>query len=257
MNFKVFGIILVLFSQDEDQDNSCNSSKCDDPNKISDDYSPSDKRYWLLTVIFGALTDEDIPTIEEKLAKLYRIAFTRQQSYHLGLTNASIEVETTPYPANVTSTSTVNQKRSVNNSIEIRPTTILEYEKYFSNKIEKTNDGQLENSEVFNDINSSYLHNLTNRDTLAQQSSLITSSTTTSSLSNLTTAKSLMPSYEDKQNLENKPIVTNKKRIKHDEMIRHVSVMVHNISIVTEDDKDYLDGQVEAIVQNTKYDVRE
>lgn len=204
------------------------------------------------------LADEDISTIEGKLAKLYRIAFTRQQSYHLGLSNGSMEINTTSFAPNQSLTPTINHKRSVNTSIEIRPTTILEYEKYFSHNNENTERGQSGDSKLLQDVNSSYPHSLSKRDTLPQQSSLITPTPT--ALTNVTTAKPLMPSYEDKQNLASNPrSATDNKRInpndrmKQNEMIRHVSVLIHNISIVTEDDRDYLDSQVEAIVQSTKY----
>lgn len=40
-------------------------------------YSATDRRYWLLTVMSGFYTQKDNPILEEKLAKLYRLAFTR------------------------------------------------------------------------------------------------------------------------------------------------------------------------------------
>lgn len=40
-------------------------------------YSATDRRYWLLTVMSGFYTAKDNPTLEEKLARLYRLAFTR------------------------------------------------------------------------------------------------------------------------------------------------------------------------------------
>lgn len=46
---------------------------------------PTDRRYWLLTVVGGFFGPQDFPILEEKLAKLYRIAFTRQQAKHLGI----------------------------------------------------------------------------------------------------------------------------------------------------------------------------
>lgn len=49
--------------------------------------SPADRRYWLLTVVGGLFGPQDFPILEEKLAKLYRIAFTRQQAKHLGLSS--------------------------------------------------------------------------------------------------------------------------------------------------------------------------
>lgn len=50
--------------------------------------------------------------------------------------------------------------------------------------------------------------------------------------------------------LDNKRI---NQKSKLDEMNRNVKVLVHNISVVMDDEKDYLDGQVEAINQNTRY----
>lgn len=44
-----------------------------------DNISPTDRRYWLLTVVAGLFSPKDFPILEEKLAKLYRIAFLRQQ----------------------------------------------------------------------------------------------------------------------------------------------------------------------------------
>lgn len=40
-------------------------------------YSATDRRYWLLTVMSGFYTQKDSPMLEEKLARLYRLAFTR------------------------------------------------------------------------------------------------------------------------------------------------------------------------------------
>lgn len=50
---------------------------------------PSDRRYWLLTVVAGLFSAQDFPILEEKLAKLYRIAFLRQQANHLGIVNGN------------------------------------------------------------------------------------------------------------------------------------------------------------------------
>ncbi|XP_068152568.1 uncharacterized protein [Drosophila tropicalis] len=51
-------------------------------------YSATDRRYWLLTVMSGFYTPKDNPMLEEKLARLYRLAFTRQQTRHLGINGA-------------------------------------------------------------------------------------------------------------------------------------------------------------------------
>lgn len=42
-----------------------------------DSIPPYDRRYWLLTVVAGMFGPQDFPILEEKLAKLYRIAFLR------------------------------------------------------------------------------------------------------------------------------------------------------------------------------------
>lgn len=74
---------------------------------------PSDRRYWLLTVVGGFFGPQDFPILEEKLAKLYRIAFTRQQARHLGINGYN--------KTNNNSTSTIERiKRSV-----IQPTKVL------------------------------------------------------------------------------------------------------------------------------------
>ncbi|XP_013107612.1 uncharacterized protein LOC106087194 isoform X2 [Stomoxys calcitrans] len=51
-------------------------------------FSATDRRYWLLTVMSGFYTQKDNPMLEEKLARLYRLAFTRQQTKHLGINGA-------------------------------------------------------------------------------------------------------------------------------------------------------------------------
>ncbi|KAH8383305.1 hypothetical protein KR009_007966, partial [Drosophila setifemur] len=62
-------------------------------------YSATDRRYWLLTVMSGFYTAKDNPMLEEKLARLYRLAFTRQQTRHLGINGAQqIEGVNLPIP---------------------------------------------------------------------------------------------------------------------------------------------------------------
>ncbi|EDW16294.1 uncharacterized protein LOC6574805 isoform X1 [Drosophila mojavensis] len=51
-------------------------------------YTSTDRRYWLLTVMSGFYTAKDNPMLEERLARLYRLAFTRQQTRHLGINGA-------------------------------------------------------------------------------------------------------------------------------------------------------------------------
>lgn len=50
---------------------------CTESNTYASEYLPSDRRYWLLTVLAGYFSTEDYPIIEDKLAKLYRMAFSR------------------------------------------------------------------------------------------------------------------------------------------------------------------------------------
>ncbi len=64
----------------------------------------SDRRYWLLTVIAGLFKESDFPILEDKLAKLYRIAFLRQQAKHLGIGNggdAKNETKIDDKPSNI------------------------------------------------------------------------------------------------------------------------------------------------------------
>lgn len=42
-----------------------------------DNVTPTDRRFWLMTVIGGLFGKKDYPELEGKLAKLYRVAFTR------------------------------------------------------------------------------------------------------------------------------------------------------------------------------------
>ncbi|XP_035789588.1 uncharacterized protein LOC118465444 isoform X2 [Anopheles albimanus] len=51
--------------------------------------TPTDRRFWLMTVIGGLHGRHDYPLLETKLAKLYRVAFARQQALHLGLNSSS------------------------------------------------------------------------------------------------------------------------------------------------------------------------
>lgn len=67
--------LLTFLLQHDDIDDLC-LSDCEDAN-IPKDIFPSDRRYWLLTVVSGFLKKEDYPIVERKLAKLYRIAFSR------------------------------------------------------------------------------------------------------------------------------------------------------------------------------------
>lgn len=48
-----------------------------DVDQTIDNVTPTDRRFWLMTVIGGLFGRKDYPDLEEKLAKLYRVAFTR------------------------------------------------------------------------------------------------------------------------------------------------------------------------------------
>ncbi|XP_055681050.1 uncharacterized protein LOC129788750 isoform X1 [Lutzomyia longipalpis] len=65
---------------------------CSAEDTSSVNYSPTDRRYWLLTVVAGFFGKRDFKMIEEKLAKLYRLAFSRQQARHLGITNSTTQL---------------------------------------------------------------------------------------------------------------------------------------------------------------------
>ena len=62
----------------------------EDDDEFVDNVTPTDRRFWLLTVIGGLYGPGDHPALENKLARLYRIAFTRQQALHLGISNSTI-----------------------------------------------------------------------------------------------------------------------------------------------------------------------
>ncbi|XP_040156497.1 uncharacterized protein LOC120896436 isoform X2 [Anopheles arabiensis] len=54
-----------------------------------DNVTPTDRRFWLMTVIGGLYGRPDYPALESKLAKLYRVAFARQQALHLGINGST------------------------------------------------------------------------------------------------------------------------------------------------------------------------
>lgn len=81
----------VYISGEEQNSDSLCVYNCDGTIDQVETYLPSDRRYWLLTVVAGFFGQDDLPIVEEKLAKLYRIAFTRQQANHLGITNNTID----------------------------------------------------------------------------------------------------------------------------------------------------------------------
>lgn len=73
-------------------------------------YLPSDRRFWLLTIIAGFFGPNDFPLLEDKLAKLYRIAFMRQQARHLGIENRTHD-DTQSLPINLNNFAYHNRRR--------------------------------------------------------------------------------------------------------------------------------------------------
>ncbi|XP_050076156.1 uncharacterized protein LOC126563553 [Anopheles maculipalpis] len=61
----------------------------DDYGHTVDNVTPTDRRFWLMTVIGGLYGRQDYPALEGKLAKLYRVAFARQQALHLGINGST------------------------------------------------------------------------------------------------------------------------------------------------------------------------
>lgn len=60
---------------EHENDPNCKWPDCDD--EIPDIYLPPNKRFWLVTTVFGHLTDDDIPSLQQQLADIYRIAFAK------------------------------------------------------------------------------------------------------------------------------------------------------------------------------------
>ncbi|XP_055624385.1 uncharacterized protein LOC129767467 isoform X2 [Toxorhynchites rutilus septentrionalis] len=70
-----------------------------DVDETIDNVTPTDRRFWLMTVIGGLFGRKDYPELEEKLARLYRVAFTRQQALHLGINNNTLQMQSSPAEA--------------------------------------------------------------------------------------------------------------------------------------------------------------
>lgn len=73
---KKFSLFLICNWQDEDGDD-CNSIECHGDDDIDDNSLVFDKRFWLITRVGGALTDDEMPNFRHRLAELYRKAFNR------------------------------------------------------------------------------------------------------------------------------------------------------------------------------------
>ena len=74
----VVATVYVDGNADDDASDALCLTDCEnDPRFVPTNQIPSDRRYWLLTVVSGYLSQRDFPILEQRLAKLYRMAFTR------------------------------------------------------------------------------------------------------------------------------------------------------------------------------------
>lgn len=85
----------------------------------------TDRRYWLLTVVAGLFNKNDFPILEEKLAKLYRIAFLRQQAKHLGIVNGNSTAINQTTDEHLARKKRSSENSSNNNIMKIAPTKTL------------------------------------------------------------------------------------------------------------------------------------
>lgn len=141
---------VYISGEDENTDSLC-VYDCDGTIDQVETYLPSDRRYWLLTVVAGFFGRDDLPIVEEKLAKLYRIAFTRQQANHLGITNNTIDdvVKTRKKRSFISPTKTIRK--------------IEEFKKSFESKFKfRRNVVGVETEIVFNSTVNSTKENLNN-----------------------------------------------------------------------------------------------
>lgn len=98
-------------------------------------YSPSDRRFWLLTIIAGFFGPNDFPLLEDKLAKLYRIAFMRQQARHLGIENrTNDDIQTVPFNFNNFPYIRKRKRRGAENTTEYYNTTVRKRRKLLSKR---------------------------------------------------------------------------------------------------------------------------
>uniref|UniRef100_A0A182S896 Uncharacterized protein n=1 Tax=Anopheles maculatus TaxID=74869 RepID=A0A182S896_9DIPT len=102
----------------------------DDYGHTVDNVTPTDRRFWLMTVIGGLYGRQDYPALEGKLAKLYRVAFARQQALHLGING-----------------STNNQQQHNNNTLEQQSMGESERPVHRSRRRVPTTDGYPRNGE--------------------------------------------------------------------------------------------------------------
>ncbi|XP_058460600.1 uncharacterized protein LOC131436119 isoform X2 [Malaya genurostris] len=71
----------------------CPPDSSDGVDQTIDNVTPTDRRFWLMTVVGGLYGEKDYPELEGKLARLYRVAFTRQQALHLGINNNTLHMQ--------------------------------------------------------------------------------------------------------------------------------------------------------------------
>ncbi|XP_058840571.1 uncharacterized protein LOC131696162 isoform X1 [Topomyia yanbarensis] len=71
----------------------CPPDGSDGVDQTIDNVTPTDRRFWLMTVVGGLFGKKDYPELEGKLARLYRVAFSRQQALHLGINNNTLHMQ--------------------------------------------------------------------------------------------------------------------------------------------------------------------
>ncbi|XP_055323152.1 uncharacterized protein LOC129578490 isoform X2 [Sitodiplosis mosellana] len=284
----VIATVYIDDSSEDEKDPNCKSDGCDtDSNEIPDEYLPVNKRFWLVTSVLGHLNDEDIPLLQERLADIYRIAFTRQQSLHLGLSNATVIDSTVePLPgaslANET-TPIIENKQSTNSSMPINPTSVLKYEYgvaepsafHIQSNVSitdatmsmETNLLLTESGNATSTLNvvattsSNHIdkHHRRKRSVSSITPSPVHVSTTSthivlhpanaklqsmniSDISNNSKSNGLkQASANGRTNMTTKPSKGAKKN-RNDAIIGHISVLIHNISVISNGDKDYSDN---------------
>lgn len=174
--------------------------------------------------------------IEERLSDLYSIAFSRQLSYHLGFSNDSHSINSTSFPD--TAIDTNNQKRSIS---PIGTGTLFN----------SGSDIKRDNVQLFNDMNIPHSVHKRNID-LSYNAIGSTDVVKSSSYMNNATSFTIQKKNSDRNfKTYERYSEKKKKETKDKSTVRYVSVIVHNISHI-EDDKDYVDEQIEPINVQSK-----
>lgn len=207
------------------------------------------------------------------------LTFSRQQSLHLGLSNAIVENTNDQKSGN--STRIIENKQSTNSSMPINQTSVLKYavpESILSNIQVDASMTKLpvQNNTVFaienvnanatnpSDVASRNTNNKTEahrrkRSMSSNSSSYIASQTSKinsrqiilqsinakaqSNISNITnsTSNDLQKSHDNGKANMNKAMKGAKKN-RNDAIMGHITVLIHNISVITNTDKDYSDN---------------